>query len=261
MNYYEERTKTQRAERMGEINYNTRGRRMIIIEYVNSTNITIKFDNDYTVKCTYANFKIGEILNLYDTTLYNVGYLGMGVYKQSINNKFTLQFNTWRAMIGRCYDSNSHINPTYIDCTVCKDWHNFQVFAKWFDKNYYEIKKGDMRLDKDILHKGNKIYAPNNCVFTPHNINTLFTKRQNYRGDYPIGVTIDKRNGKFVSKCNMGKTGKVKYLGQYNTPLEAFDSYKQFKEIMIKKIADEYKDRIPKKLYDAMYKYIVEITD
>ena len=29
----------------------------------------------------------------------------------------------------------------------------------------------------------------------------------------------------------------------------------------IKEVANEYKDKIPKKLYDAMYRYVVEITD
>ena len=42
---------------------------------------------------------------------------------------------------------------------------------------------------------------------------------------------------------------------------EAFKSYKTFKEKYIKQVADEYKDKIPKKLYDAMYRYEVEITD
>ena len=37
--------------------------------------------------------------------------------------------------------------------------------------------------------------------------------------------------------------------------------YKKYKEKLIKKIADEYKDEIPIKLYDAMYRYEVEITD
>ena len=45
-----------------------------------------------------------------------------------------------------------------------------------------------MAIDKDILYKGNKIYCPEKCIFVPFSINSLFTKRQNRRGDYPIGV-------------------------------------------------------------------------
>jgi uncharacterized UPF0160 family protein len=37
--------------------------------------------------------------------------------------------------------------------------------------------------------------------------------------------------------------------------------YKHFKEKYIKEIADKYKEKIPSKLYEAMYRYEVEITD
>ena len=50
-------------------------------------------------------------------------------------------------------------------------------------------------------------------------------------------------------------------LGYFETPKEAFKSYKTFKEQYIKQVADEYKDKIPKKLYEAMYNWKVEITD
>jgi hypothetical protein len=47
----------------------------------------------------------------------------------------------------------------------------------------------------------------------------------------------------------------------YDTPEEAFHAYKTAKEAYIKQVADEYKDKIPKKLYDALYAYTIEITD
>ena len=62
--------------------------------------------------------------------------------------------------------------------------------------------------------------------------------------------TLDKENNK-----------KVIYLGTYNTIEEAFLAYKIFKENYIKQVADEYKDLIPQRLYEAMYKYEVEIND
>lgn len=54
------------------------------------------------------------------------------------------------------------------------------------------------------------------------------------------------------------------WLGSFSTPEEAFYAYKQAKESYIKQVADEYKSKypnFPKKLYDAMYSYEVEITD
>ena len=56
---------------------------------------------------------------------------------------------------------------------------------------------------------------------------------------------------------------KRKYLGRLplDKPFQAFTIYKNFKENYIKQVADEYKDLIPKELYDAMYKWEVEIND
>ena len=54
---------------------------------------------------------------------------------------------------------------------------------------------------------------------------------------------------------------KNKYLGRYNTELEAFEVYKYYKEKNIKVVADYYKKLIPQKLYNALYSYEVEITD
>ena len=48
---------------------------------------------------------------------------------------------------------------------------------------------------------------------------------------------------------------------KYSDIGEAFKQYKIMKETYIKQIADEYKDLIPSKLYNALYKYEVEITD
>ena len=125
--------------------------------------------------------------------------------------------------------------------------------------NYYEIDNKVMNLDKDILIKGNKIYSPKTCIFVPHDINKLFTKSNKTRGEYPIGVSKSKTYGKVRARCSVN--GKTKELGEYYSIEEAFQVYKKFKESYIKQIADEYKPYIPKELYEAMYRYEVEITD
>ena len=57
--------------------------------------------------------------------------------------------------------------------------------------------------------------------------------------------------------------GRTEY-GSFDNSKDAFDCYKYNKEKIIKQVADEYKlkyPNFPQKLYDAMYKYEVEITD
>ena len=52
-----------------------------------------------------------------------------------------------------------------------------------------------------------------------------------------------------------------KYLGLFNTELEAFYAYKQAKETYIKEVANKWKDQIDPRVYNALMKYEVEITD
>ena len=127
------------------------------------------------------------------------------------------------------------------------------------NKLTYECNGEKMHIDKDILEKGNKIYDRSHMIFVPERINTLFIKCDASRGDLPIGCSL--HQGKIRVSCSTLEG--QKYLGLFplNKPFQAFYTYKIFKEKYIKQIADEYKDKIPQKLYDAMYKYKVEIND
>lgn len=250
-----------KINRIGEINYNTHGSKMTIIEQIDRNNVKIKFENGYIIESLYNNFKNGYIKNPYDKTVFGIGFLGHGKYKANINKEQTIQDKYWRRLITRCYDKKYHQKqPTYIDVTCCEEWHNFQNFAKWFDENFYKIEGQRMCLDKDILVKGNKIYSPNTCVFVPQCINNLFLKREKCRGDLPIGVQYN--GSKYRANVSYNDERSHYVLGGYNTPEEAFyKGYKPNKEQYIKDMADLYKDRIPKNLYNVLYTYEVEITD
>ena len=106
------------------------------------------------------------------------------------------------------------------------------------------------------------IYSPNTCCLIPHNVNELFTKNNKIRGNLPIGVSLNSKKTKFAIRCNDGY-GNCVQLGEVLDSVEGFNIYKNFKENVIKKIAqEEYsKWNITKRCYDAMMNYIVEITD
>ena len=255
-------------DRTGETRINNFGSQMIIIRYRMNRDIDVYFpEYDYIFKgATYEHFKNGKIKCPYEKRYYGKGYIGEGKYKVSENGKLTKCYHTWHEMLKRCYDPKLHEKcPTYKDCEVAEDFLNFQNFSYWYEYSYYEIDGERMCLDKDILVKGNKIYSPDNCIFVPNNINILFVKCNKSRGELPIGVTYYKQTGKFRARCSVYDYDKNKkkiiHLGYYNTPQEAFEVYKQFKEQNIKEVANYYKDTIPKKLYDAMCKYEVYIND
>lgn len=252
-----------RIDRIGEIRENRYGSKMKLIDYNKGSDVMVEFlDKPYRVYTTYQHFKDGCVVSIYDRTVCGVGYIG-DIMPNNYNKEYS--YKIWHDILHRCYDPKKKEKlPTYIDCSVCEEWHSYSNFKKWFDKNYYELPTDfneRTELDKDILIKGNKIYSPSTCIFVPRKINTLFTKRKADRGNTPIGVHY--RYGRYetvLSATILGKTTTT-VVGIYKTAEEAFLAYKDFKENYIKQVADYYKQYIPQKLYNALYNYQVEITD
>lgn len=257
---------TLMLNRLGEVNYNNRkGTKMIIIKYNSSTDVTVEFQDEFKFKrhTSYAKFKKGNVGNPYDRTVFDVGYFGVGKYN---SKKHKNAYKAWCSMIERCYSKkfqDKHKN--YINHTVCDEWHNFQNFAEWYEINYYEVPNERIEVENNILMKGNTEYCPEYSILSPQRINTLFVKMFNSldRGDCCIGVTWNKRIGKFISQISyIDKNGNYKRMSKgFSTEEDAFLFYKNFKENYIKQVADEYYDLIPRELWKAMYEYEIEITD
>lgn len=243
--------------KVGEVSLNNFGSQMIICEYRNYQDIDVYFPKyNYTVRNkTYCEFKRKTIKCPYEKRTYQHGYIGEGKYDYS-NNKDI--YEDWRGVLMRVYDNSKDL-PTYKECELDEVWHNFQRFAEWREENYYTISGKRTYLDKDILYKGNKLYSPQTCIYVPKRINNLFTTRKNQRGDYPIGVHYNKKANKFISQCHNGDT--MIYLGLFDNPTDAFYEYKKYKEKVIKEVADEYKHYIPSELYQALYRYEININD
>lgn len=256
---------TKCGNKIGETITTKEGYSITIVEYTNAHNIVVQFNDNVRTKksTTYTQFKRRNIRYPYHRSVYGVGYRGEGKYSSTnLDGKKTKCYETWCNMFKRCYSENYQSKrPTYKDCTVCEEWHNFQNFAKWFEENYYEINNEQMHLDKDILVKGNKIYSPETCVFVPKTINSLFTKRQNDRGSLPIGVSYDRDSNKYLSHCNNCITRKQIKLGKFLQVDDAFLEYKKYKEDHVKEVANLYVGKIPNELYKAMVNYEVSKND
>lgn len=170
-------------------------------------------------------------------------------------------------MLQRCfYKKEKQREPTYKDATCCQEWLYYPNFHEWLhsQENFDKWYNGEQwAVDKDIFMKGNKTYSPDTCCLVPYNVNNLFTKHDNARGIYPIGVHWHSRDNMFTAQCMNPFTKKRKFLGYHETINDAFQAYKKYKESIIKQVADvEYSKRnITKKCYDAMMNYEVEITD
>lgn len=240
--------------KLGEIRYNTFGTPMQIVEYNAFNDIVVEFLDLHRVrrKTTYSVFKAGNIRNPYDRSAYNIGYLGEG--KKKTYGKHRGMFIIWNAMIERCYSEELREKyPTYENCYVCDTWHNYQKFASWYSRNYYNVGNERMHLDKDILYKNNNIYSPETCLIVPQRINMIFTKRKGANG-LPAGV-IEKNNGKYEAQYNN------KSIGVFETIEEAAIAHDKRKKEIIIDVANDYKDKIPEKVYNALINWIPDYIE
>ena len=236
-------------ERLYEIKNNSKGTPMKIVAYRKSDDIDVEFLDDFHYvkeNQTYSNFIRGQIKNPYDKNICGVGYMGVGKYRCKYpNGVHTIEYQNWIAMIRRCYDvDRKSTYPAYYgSCEVCEEWHNFQTFGKWYEENFYQVGTERMHIDKDILVRGNRIYSPDTCILVPQRINMLFMSKPNKHG-LPNGV---KPSGKKYEALYNGK-----YLGVFETVELAKIAHDEEKQKAIVMIANEYKDKIPNRLYEAL---------
>ena len=266
-----------KTDRTGETNMSNEGCAMKIVEYNNALDIVIEFQDEhkYRLHTGYEHFKNGECKNPFYPSVCGHGYLGVDKngnvpktreFKDGKSVR-TQEYAKWKSMLGRCFDNKfKEKNPTYKDVTCCERWLCFANFLEDFEVLKQEYSWGEditLNLDKDILHKDNKVYSLENCVLVPDYINFLFTKRDAKRGDCPVGVCYHKQDKKYQASCRVN--GKKTGLGLYNTIEQAFNVYKIAKENEIKRVADDcvLKGYITQdsRLYNAMINYQAKITD
>ncbi len=229
-----------------------------VLEYRSTNEVIIKFlDTGTVITASLGNIKKGSVKDCMRPNVYEVGFIGYGLFSSRTNGspQFT-SYKRWKEMLARCYDPKNPNYPNYgeLGVTVCDEWLNYQNYAKWYQEN---CTNDSFVLDKDILHKGSKVYSPENCCFVPNEINIVLTGRRHCRGDYPIGVS--KKGSSYIAQINY--MGSKKHLGSFTTVEEAFNAYKKAKEKCLKEYADKFKDVIDEKVYEALYSYSVEITD
>ena len=240
-------------QREGGIHTTKQGYNVEIIRYYNSLNSTIKFLTErgtilYNVN--YERIKKGTVANPYHPNKFK-GFIGEGAYQSSTILGHPHAYKVWSDMIKRVYCDKYHIKkPTYKEISLCEEWHNYQNFAEWFDNNYVD----GWKIDKDIICPECKVYSPETCAFVPDDINGMFISSKSYRGSLPIGVVKKKKHfeayfrGKFLAYSK----DDIEYL---------FSVYKTTREKYTKEIAEKYKEVVDERIYNALIKFEVNITD
>ena len=220
-----------------------------VIQYVDRKNVLIEFQDKHKYQ-TYVqagHLVRGAVRNPFKPSVCGIGYTGVGCYTPKVNGKHTQVYSVWRSMFNRCYNPNqSEKNSTYQDCEVCEQWHDFQVFAKWYESQPFS--NLGYEIEKDLLIEGNRVYSPATCLLAPKAINSLFRGHKKNDENMPMGVY--KRSNGYLSMVRID--GVLINLGVFSDIEGASKAYQKAKKEYAKQKALEWQDRIDKRLFDAL---------
>lgn len=234
---------------------------MTIVDEIDDRHVLVRFpEYDYETVATRKAFDSGTFKCPYDRTVQGIGCLGIGEYKCSKNGKATRAYSAWASMLRRVKDKHwiNTYYPSYANIEVCEEWKDFECYAEWFYSNYWSAGDQLMVVDKDVLLKGNRLYAPDRCLIIPQRLNKMFEFQTKIKDDgLPVGVNHNKKTNRYEVTCNQfGKTST--YIGSFIDSEDAFMAYRAFKQNEIKKQIYKYKDIAPKKVFDAIWNYKIE---
>lgn len=224
--------------------------------------------NNYYKNLIYVDDKEFYDLNVGVVTIEDLGR--KQDYIPFINSVKRRAYSVYNGIYKRCYDSEfKKMYPHYAESTMYEGWKNdTATFREWFEHNNYDVDGELMVVDKDLLFPGNKEYHPNKCCILPQTLNVMLSncKKHYYREDdsvlskknnnLPLGVRYNEARDKYYSQIKVDDS--LVTLGYWDTKEEAFADYKRHKEAYILIMADRYKDKIPKYIYEALLKVRVE---
>jgi hypothetical protein len=181
--------------------------------------------------------------------------VGINDVEYSVNQIHTTGFVcpyylVWQKILERCYSEKYlKVKPTYVGCEIHPSWIYLSNFIKWVDSQPNKDWQ-NYQPDKDLLIKGNKIYAPDTVVFISRDLNMFMNTNKGQRGEYLLGVSYyPNATLKFRAACSNPFTKKQVKLGFYKTEIEAHKAWQAKKHEYACQLADSQQDpRVAKAL-------------
>lgn len=182
-------------------------------------------------------------------------------YVPYITLKSNTAYSIWNGIYIRCYRDNRVYDGAY----MCDLWKNDKdSFVEWWHSEYYECDGESMAVDKDLLYPGNKEYAPDKCCIIPQTLNTMLSNCKKHKNKWksslnlPLGVRYDRAIKMYYGEFRTFGHDEVIRLSYWETPEQAFEEYKMHKQADILIMADKYKSKVPRKVYEALLKVEVK---
>lgn len=212
----------------GTIYRNNRGELFKIINYQDNKHVEVQFLDEF------GHRKIVEMNHLLDGKVGNPyhrsstgGYIGEGPYA---THHFDA-IKSWRSML-KNIGNNVTLDP---------NWYNFQYFAQW----YYDYKA---RLTPGIRYFFNytisqwgqpQFYCgPQTACLITERVQKFFNSmKKNQRpnsSNLPLGVDCTGT----LYMCRIFNDGELTLIGRYETPMEAFEKFKELKTQALHELAD-----------------------
>jgi len=235
------------------------GEQVVVLEYRNALDVLVKhLDEHGHIRSVRAyHLKEGRVKNPYKRTASGVGYIGHGKYKPSKGRVYSKAYKVWTDMLHRVYSEKAlGKDKSYVGCSVCEEWHNFQNFAEWYYQQPNAESSG-FHLDKDLIKWGNKVYCPEACSLVPEAVNSILTGSPSCKKDLPRGVY--KKGNKYGAGISVKK--KREHLGTYDTIEEARSVYEEAKRDHIKRVVDEHKDVLDPRVYENLINWKLEYLE
>lgn len=243
--------------KIGDVFQNNKGCLAKVVKYESHKKVAVKFLDAFGHIDIFPSHRLknGKFKNLYFPSVFDVGYVGSGEFKTSLNGIFTEEYKAWCSMMARCYSDSFKKNElSYKECSVHRDWHNFQVFAKWYtSQKQYKL---GYQLDKDILVTGNKIYSKDTCCLVPVEINKGVIGSKDVEKD-KFGIS-KRPNGKY--QLRYSEFGKRVHVGDFEDIKSARDKYLEMKSKYVRKLGEIYKECIDKEVYERLSKWNIILT-
>ena len=232
---------------------------VLVLEYINHRDVTVKFLNTGNVRKTATSeIRKGEIRDNEAFPVYAVGVMDIPNELRRCH-PVPKEYSIWNGIRQRCYNENTRDKlPSYKDVEMSENFKFYSYFKEWCNQQVGFNEDG-WQLDKDILSKGVKLYSEDTCCFVPAEINCALPNNKKVRGAFPQGVIYNSTKTRYRARIQRGD--KWESLGTYDTPEEAFYAYKPVKEAHIKSLAEKWKDKIDHRVYESLMNWTIEITD
>lgn len=228
---------------------------VVVIKYVNTFTVTVRFDYDgYTSVTSACNIRKGNVKNPNYPALFGVAFLGIGDHTaQKVDGKVSRLYYLWYYIIKQSYCEKYRAEyPSHASVTVDERWLNYQNFCVDVESMIGYNEDG-WTLFRCFINLDNKIYSKENCCFLPDIIGRAFHEGRSKSAnntDTPKGVTKNKK--KFIVACANHGPGTEYPYKYYDTKEEAENAYKEHRKLALFELAKEYKDRIDPRAYNVL---------